>query len=470
MVEQGTHKPLVASSNLALGTTPAVRRVCVYNERHSDFRKLDKHRSPHFRSPMDILLKNLTLIHGTGSPLQMDAIVAIRDGRILYAGPASGWTEIRESVISLDLDGQFVLPGLIDAHVHLAGAGEADSQFGVDDGAMALKMLSNAQKNLAAGITTVRDLGGWNELEFVVRERIMRGEFAGPRMCLAGRFISITEAGAEYYEGMYRVADGVDEIRKAVREQVMHGADLIKIGVTGAVLVEHGEPGATHFNEDEIRALVEEARKFGRRVAAHAHGADGILKALRAGVHTIEHGTFLYQDPAAIQFMVEHGIFLIPTLKVGWDIILSNNLHVPAWIMEKNKATQDEAARSLKLAYDAGVPIAMGSDVGTPLNFHGENGLEIYWMGQAGLSPMDAIVAATGNAARALGWEAWLGTIEAGKVADLIVVDSNPLEDLRVLADKTHLQVVMKDGQVAACHAGDYLPSTLLGKHVLLIQ
>jgi imidazolonepropionase-like amidohydrolase len=419
---------------------------------------------------MDMLLKNLTLIDGTGSPPQVSAVLAIRDGKILYAGPSSGCPEAREEVTILDLEGQFVLPGLIDAHVHLAGAGEADSQFRADDGAMALKMLRNAQKNLAAGITTVRDLGGWNEIEFVVREWIRRGEFAGPRMCLAGRFISITEAGAEYYEGMYRVADGVDEVRKAVREQVMHGADLVKIGVTGAVLVEHGEPGATHFNEDEIRALVEEARKFGRRVAAHAHGADGILKALRAGVHTIEHGTFLYQDPSAIQFMAEHGIYLIPTLKVGWDIILSDDLQIPAWIMAKNRATQDEAARSLKMAYEAGVPIAMGSDVGTPLNFHGENGLEIYWMGQAGMLPMDAIVAATRNAARALGWEAWLGTLEAGKVADLIIVDSNPLEDLRILADTTHLQFVMKDGRVAACHAANDLPSYVLANHLPLIE
>ena len=419
---------------------------------------------------MNILLRNLTLIDGTGGPPQMDAVVAIRDGKILHAGPSSGWLEPQEGFVALDLDGQFVLPGLIDAHVHLAGSGEADSQFEAEDGAMALKILSNAQKNLAAGITAVRDLGGWNEIEFVVREWIRRGEFAGPRMCLAGRFISITEAGAEYYEGMYRVADGVDEIRKAVREQVMHGADLIKIGVTGAVLVEHGEPGSTHFSEEEIRALVQEAHKFGRRVAAHTHGADGIRKALRAGVHTIEHGTFLYQDPAAIQFMAEHGIILLPTLKVGWDILLSDNLQVPAWIMEKNKATQDEAVRSLKLAYEAGVPIAMGSDVGTPLNFHGENGLEIYWMGQAGMSPMDAIVAATGNAARALGWDKWLGTLEAGKVADLIVVDSNPLEELRVLADKTHLQFVIKEGNVVACHTGNDLPSALFGNKVLLIQ
>src|SRR5215217_3232161 len=220
---------------------------------------------------MDTNLRNFTLIDGTGRTPIDDAILGIRDGRILYAGAASGWSDSGEA-LTLDLDGQFVLPGLIDAHVHLAGSGEADSQFWAEDGAMALKILSNAQKNLAAGITTVRDLGGWNELEFVVREWIQRGEFAGPRMCLAGRFISITEAGADYYEGMYRVADGVNGIRTAVREQVKHGADLIKIGVTGAVLVESGVPGATHFNEDEIQALVQEAAKFGRRVAAHAHG------------------------------------------------------------------------------------------------------------------------------------------------------------------------------------------------------
>jgi len=418
---------------------------------------------------MDILLKNLTLIDGTGRAPVNDASILIRDEKILYAGLVSDGSEAREEVITVDLGGGYVLPGLIDAHVHLSGSGEPDSQFRAQDGAMALKILSNAQKNLAAGITTVRDLGGWNELEFVVRDRIRRGEFAGPRMCLAGRFISITEAGADYYEGMYRVADGVNEIRKAVREQVKHGADLIKIGVTGAVLVENGVPGATHFNEDEIRALVEEAQKFGRRVAAHAHGADGIMKALKAGARTIEHGTFLHQDPMAIQFMAENGIFLVPTLKVGWDIILAKESNIPAWIMEKNKATQGEAELSLKMAYQAGVPIAMGSDVGTPLNYHGENTLEIYWMGQAGLSAMDAIVAGTGNAARALGWDSWMGTLETGKAADLIALNSNPLDDLRVLADKRYLQFVMKDGMIAACHPDSGLPAQLFAPKYLSI-
>jgi imidazolonepropionase-like amidohydrolase len=418
---------------------------------------------------MNTLIQNITLIDGTGAPPIADAVVAIRDGRITYAGPAAGWTEAEEVWIKLDLRGQYVLPGMIDAHVHLCSSGEADSQVGDDDGNMVLKILSNARKNLAAGITTVRDLGGWNELEFVVRRWIQQGEFVGPRMCLAGRFISITEAGADYYPGMYRVADGVDQVRKAVREQVKHGADLIKVGVTGAVLVEHGEPGATHFNEDEMRALVREARKFGRPVAAHAHGAEGILLALQSGVRTIEHGTFLHHSPEATSYMADHHIFLLPTLKVGWDIILAKDAKVPDWIMEKNKATQGDAELSLKLAYEAGVPIAMGSDAGTPLNYHGENTLEIYWMQQAGLPAMDSIVAATRNAACALGWDTWLGTLEKGKVADLIVLDADPTEDLRRIADKECLQFVMKDGLVVACHADHHLPSPLLAKNYLSI-
>jgi imidazolonepropionase-like amidohydrolase len=419
---------------------------------------------------MDTVIKNITLIDGTGREPLQDAVLAVREGKISYAGPASEWSEAEDgNAIALDLRGQFVLPGLIDCHVHLSGSGEADSQFSAPTGQMALKILKNAQRNLAAGITTVRDLGGWSELEFDVRRSIKRGEFVGPRMCLAGRFISITEAGAEYYSGMYRVADGVDEVRKAVREQVKNGADVIKMGVTGAVLVESGVPGTTHFNEDEVCALVEEANKFGKRVAAHAHGIDGIRKAVHAGINTLEHGTYLYQDPHLIQHMAQHGIFLVPTLKVGWDIIHSKDSTIPLWIMDKNKDTQGEAASSLKLAYEAGVSIAMGSDVGTPLNYHGENALEVYWMQQAGMSAMDALVSATGNAARVLGWDSWIGTLEEGKVADLVVYDRNPLDDLRVLADKSRLQFVMKDGLIAACHTGHHLPEQSFAKNVLTI-
>lgn len=418
---------------------------------------------------MKTILKNCTLIDGTGSEPVRDAVVVISDGKIVYAGSTSGWNEEGASFTPVDLHGQYVLPGLIDTHVHLSGSGEADSQFSAPTGQMVLKILSNAQKNLAAGISTVRDLGGWNELEFDVRRAIQRGEFAGPRMCLAGRFISITEAGADYYAGMYRVADGVDEVIKAVREQVKNGADVIKMGVTGAVLVESGVPGATHFNFDEMQALVREAKKFGKPVAMHAHGIDGIRKAVEAGVNTLEHGTYLYQDPKVIEQMAERGVFLVPTLKVGWDIILVENSNIPDWIMQKNKASQGDAERSLKMAYQAGVSIVMGSDVGTPLNYHGENALEVYWMHKAGLTAMDALVAGTGNAAKALGWESWMGTLEPDKVADLIVHAKNPLEDLRTLADKESLQFVMKDGMIAACHPGNGLPKELFAKHVLTV-
>jgi imidazolonepropionase-like amidohydrolase len=417
-----------------------------------------------------LVLRNVTLIDGTGRAPAANASVAVRDGRIIYAGATRPWQPLPdEDVINLDLTGKYILPGLIDCHVHLSGSGEADSQFKTDNGSMTLKILRNARRNLSAGITTVRDVGGWNELEFAVRGAIRRGEFSGPRMMLAGRFISITESGADYYEGMYRIADGVEQVRKAAREQIKNGADLVKLGVTGAVLVEDGLPGATHFNAEEIRVAVEEAAKFGKRVAAHAHGIDGIRKAVLAGVHTIEHGTFLHQGPDVIKEMVQRGTYFVPTLKVGWDVLNGDTSRVPGWIVSKMKQIQDEAVRSTRLAYEAGVPIAMGSDAATPLNFHGENGLEVYWMEQAGMQPMDALVSSTLTAAKALGWDSWLGSVEEGKVADLIILDQNPLEDLRRLADMKLLRAVFLDGKLAARQPIDAYPASILAPDLLTI-
>jgi imidazolonepropionase-like amidohydrolase len=417
-----------------------------------------------------IAFQNITLIDGTGSEPLANATVAVREGRIVYAGKAKKWLpSLEEDILNLDFTGKYLLPGLIDCHVHLSGSGEPDSQFKVDDGSMALKILSNARKNLAAGITTVRDLGGWNELEFAVRRTLRQGIFCGARLMLAGRFISITESGADYYEGMYRIADGVEEVRKAVREQIRHGADLVKLGVTGAVLVQDGVPGATHFNSDEIRVAVEEAAKFGRRVAAHAHGIDGIRKAVQAGVHSIEHGTFLHQDPKVIEEMAKRGTFLVPTLKAGLDVINGDRSKVPQWIVDKLIETQEAAAQSLRLAYRAGVPIAMGSDAATPLNFHGENVLEIYHMQQAGMKPMDALVSATSVAAKALGWEARLGSVEEGKAADLLVMDENPLDDLKKLADKKLIRAVFQDGKLAAQQPSDAYPRAILARDCLTV-
>lgn len=418
-----------------------------------------------------IAFRNITLIDGTGREPIADATVAVRGNKIIYAGEARTWMPTyKEDIINLDFAGKYLLPGLIDCHVHLSGGGELDSRFDEpDDAAMALKMLGNARKHLAAGVTTVRDLGGWNEIEFDVRKAIQRGEFTGPRLMLAGRFISISESGADHYRGMYRIADGVDEVRKAVREQIKHGADLLKLGVTGAVLVEDGVPGATHFNSDEIRVAVEEAAKSGRKVAAHAHGIDGIRKAVQAGVHSIEHGTFLHQGADVIEEMVKRGTFLVPTLNAGRAVIEGDAKQVPGWIVEKLRETQKAADKSVKAAYQAGVPIAMGSDASTPLNFHGENGLEVYWMSQAGMKPMDALVAATLNAAKALGWEARVGSIEEGKLADLLLLDADPLDDLKRLADKKQIRAVFLDGKLVARQPVDLYPKTILANDCLTV-
>ncbi len=427
---------------------------------------------PRILNPLDTLIafQNITLIDGTGSEPVPDATLAVRGDRIVYAGKARKWQpSLKEDILNLDFAGKYLMPGLIDCHVHLSGSGEPDSRFGTDDASMAFRILANARRNLAAGITTVRDLGGWNELEFAVRAAIQRGEFSGPRLMLAGRFISITESGADHYEGMYRIADGVEEVRKATREQIRHGADLIKLGVTGAVLVEDGVPGATHFNSDEIRVAVEEAAKFGRRVAAHAHGIDGIRKAVQAGVHTIEHGTYLSEGPEVIEEMARRGTFLVPTLKAGRDVIKGDTSKVPTWIVDKMRETQDAATKSLRLAYQAGVPIAMGSDAATPLNFHGENGLEAYCMHKAGMKPMDALASSTLTAARALGWEARLGSLEEGKLADLLVLDADPLEDLKRLADKKLIRAVFLNGRLVARQPADSYPRTILARDCLTV-
>src|SRR5512138_3104685 len=418
-----------------------------------------------------IAFQNVTLIDGTGRAPLPDATVGVRDGRIVYAGKARKWQPtLEEDIINLELRGKYVMPGMIDCHVHLSGSGEPDSRFDeADDGAMALKMLSNARRNLAAGITTVRDLGGWNELEFSVRRSIEAGEFTGPRLVLAGRFISISESGAEHYKGMYRIADGAEEVRKAVREQIMHGADLVKLGVTGAVLVLDGVPGATHFNSDEIRVAVDEAAKFGRRVAAHAHGIDGIRKAVQAGVHTIEHGTFLHQGPDVIKEMAKRKVYLVPTLKADVDVIEGVDSDVPAWITGKMREVREAALKSVRAARRAGVPIAMGSDAGTPLNYHGQNGLELACMQDAGLKPKECMVAATLTAAKALGREDEIGSIEEGKLADLLVLDKNPLDDLRRIGDKKTIRAVFRDGRLVARQPADSYPKTILARDCLTV-
>ncbi len=398
-----------------------------------------------------IVLKHMTLIDGTGSMPRENAVIVIRGRHIDFVGDAAQWhQEEHEHLTTLDLRGRFVLPGLIDCHVHLAMDGRPDSRLQGEWAWATLLMLKHAQNSLAAGITTVRDVGGRHGLEFSVRRSIEQGLWTGPRMQLAGKLLSITSAGADYYDGMYREADGVDEVRKAAREQLKAGADLLKVLATGAVLTPDEQPAAIQFGLDELTVAVEEARKVGKGVTAHAHALLGIRNAVEAGVRTIEHGTYLHQDERLLATMAERGIFLVPTLKTSFDVLAKDRPGVPNWIREKMKAVQEDAMFSVRRAAEFGVPIAMGTDAATPYNYHGDNAMELVWMQQAGLSPMQAIVASTASAARALGWESWLGTLEPGKVADLLVVAGNPLDNLRLLADRSKIELVFKDGRVVA--------------------
>jgi len=417
-----------------------------------------------------IAFHHVTLIDGTGREPVPDATVAVRERQITYAGKARTWLpSLDEDILNIDLSGKYLLPGLIDCHVQLARGGEPHGRIDGDDGIVAVRMLSNARRNLAAGITTVRDLGGWNQLEFAVREAIERGDFCGPRLVLTGRCISGSEAAAAQYPGRYRLARGADEVRKAAREQIRRGADSLELGMTGSLLVQDDVAAAKQLNADEISAAVDEAAKTQRRVAAHAHGIEGIRQAVLAGVHSIEHGTYLHKSREVIEEMKKRGTFLVPTLNAGRVLEEGGTARVPAWMLERLNETYESARKSTRLAHQAGVLVAMGSNAGTPLNRHGENGLGLLSMKQAGLKPMDTIVAATFTAATLLGRESGLGSIQEGKLADLLVLDSDPLEDLNRLADKKQIRAVFLDGKLVARQSTDTYPKTIIARDCLLI-
>jgi imidazolonepropionase-like amidohydrolase len=350
----------------------------------------------------------------------------------------------------LDFPNATILPGLIDCHVHLADAGVADPQESArdDDAIRVLRLVQHAARTLRAGVTTVRDVGGRHHLEFGFRRGVEAGLAISPRLVLCGKIVSMTTPGAEMWPGMYRQADGPWEVAKAVREQVKAGADAIKVMATGAIMAPANErPGQAQFRPQELRAAVETAHALGRRVGAHAHGIEGIRNAVAAGVDTIEHGTYLHEDPAVAAQMAERGIALVPTLKAGALLADPPGPGIPAEIVQKAREARDHAGRSFRLAMKAGVPIAMGTDAATSFNHHGENADELGLMVEAGMSPMQAIVAATATAARALGRDHELGTLEPGRLADLIVVSGNPLLDVTILR-QTPLFVLLNGQRV----------------------
>jgi imidazolonepropionase-like amidohydrolase len=360
------------------------------------------------------------------------ARVLVEGGRIEAIGDAAVVTEGAERV---DFPDATITPGLIDCHVHLADEGLPDgtARDAEPTALRVLRMAEHARRTLAAGFTSVRDVGGRDHIEFGVRAAARAGLIRAPRMILAGKIVSQTTAGARMWRGMYREADGVWDVVTAVREQVAAGADVIKLMATGAVLAPgHERPGAAQLSAEELRAAVETAHGLGVHVAAHAHGIDGIRAAVEAGADTIEHGTHLHEDRTVARAMAKRGVFLVPTLKALAYIADPPGPGIPDEIVAKARDRRADRDATFRAAMEEGVPIAMGTDAATPFNRHGENAEELALMVELGMTAPQAIAAASSVAARAIRSDD-AGAIEVGMYADLAIWDGDPLEDIGVL-------------------------------------
>jgi imidazolonepropionase-like amidohydrolase len=403
------------------------------------------------------VLRAARLIDGTGSAPVRNGVVVVTGDRIVAAG-AQGRVQVPAGARIIDLGDATLLPGLIDAHTHIIGrelgdAGSATAAVRDFDSFGAIVGVRNAERTLMSGFTTIRNLGAGNFDDLALRQAIEGGYVAGPRMQAAAHSLGIT--GGHCDENGYRpglmdgdvttgIANGPDEVRAAVRYQVKYGADVIKTCATGGVLSEGDAVGTTQYTLEELQAMVQEAHKLDeRKVAAHAHGTEGIKIATRAGVASIEHGSFLDEEGAKL--MAERGTYLVPTLMAGEAVEKAVDAGVLKGLRaQKARQAADAMRRGIKIAVANRVPIAFGSDAG--VGPHGGSAREFELLVEwGGMTPMQAILTATKNGAALLGWEERIGTIEAGKLADVIAVPGDPLADISVM----HRPVfVMKNGTV----------------------
>lgn len=406
-----------------------------------------------------LVLRGVRLIDGTGQPVRERVDVLVQGDEIVRIGEVLGTPS---GAAVLDLEGKTLLPGLIDAHVHLTSSPPQSYEHGVvrrvreSDADRALRGVVNARVTLEAGFTTVRNLGG-SLADRALRDAIAEGRIVGPRMLVANHSIGITGGHCDSTNHMHPdvrpqaqnhrvgVADGVDEVRKAVRYQIKHGADVIKICASGGVMSQGDAVGAPQLTLEEMAAAVDEAARADRKVAAHAHGNMAILEALQAGVHSIEHGSML--DRATVELMKRRGTYLVPTLYVGSYVLeQAERGTISGHSAAKAREIVPKMRQSFELALREGVPIALGSDAGVfP---HGANGRELVTMVELGMTPMAAIVAATGAAADLLGLQD-VGRVVEGSLADLVVVDGDPLVDVELLLEPI---VIIKGGVVHRGH------------------
>ena len=351
----------------------------------------------------------------------------------------------------IDLSAATVLPGLTDAHTHLTGdpRNVGYAGLGISVPRSALTGARNARVTLEAGFTTVRNVGAEGYGDVALRDAINAGDVPGPRMLVSGPPLSITGGHCdndllpfEYHAVADGVADRVAAVQQKVRQNIKYGADLIKVCATGGVLSKGDDPQASQYTLEEMKAIVADAHRLGRKVAAHAHGAQGILWASQAGVDSIEHGSYI--DDAGIAEMKKNGTYLVPTLYLGdWFLEHAAENHVPDFLLVKAKAVMPAARQNLARAFASRVKVAFGTDAA--VYPHGLNAHEFAVMVKLGLTPLQSIQAATVNAADLLGWKDKIGAVEAGKWADIIAVDGDPLQDVTTLE---RVKFVMKGGEV----------------------
>jgi imidazolonepropionase-like amidohydrolase len=395
------------------------------------------------------IVKAGRLIDGRGGTPLAPAMVRVEGERIAAVG---GRLDVPAGAAVLDLGPATLLPGLIDLHTHLTdrfGVNWEEALVTTTPAQAALWGARNARVTLLAGFTTCRDMGPtWPFTDVDLRDAIEEGAVPGPRLVVAGSYISSTGGAGDARQFspyvdvplVHNLADGPDEVLKAVRTALKHGADFVKILVTGAVLSKGLPPGARQYSDAEIAAATEEARRWGRPVAAHAHGAEGIKAAIRAGVRTVDHGSSL-DDEAVAMLEKTRETFYVPTLATS-DVILVSD-HVPESEKERERQVREVQDASFRRALRAGIPIGFGTDAGVVP--HGENAMEFVARARLGERPADAIVAATARNAQILGWSDRIGTVEAGKLADLVAVSGDPLADVTELE---RVGFVMKGGVV----------------------
>ena len=401
------------------------------------------------------LIHNGTLIDGTGNKPIKNAVILIKNDTIEYVGPEDSLNIPSDPVTKIDAEGGYMLPGFIDSHLHLMTKG-----FHMEDtmynplSLFFYNAVENMQLTLNAGVTTVRDAG---LADYGVKMAVQKGLINGPRMQISITPLSITGGHFDFwlksgfdmkisYPGYPdSICDGADGVRRKVREVMRAGAEVIKVMTTGGVMSANDSPEHPQFSMEELKIIVEEAKTRKLKTMAHAHGAEGIKNAVKAGINSVEHGT--YMDEEAIQMILEKNVYLIPTLitqKYNKKVAESGSME--DYRVEDAIRVADIHRESIEKAYKAGITMAMGTDCG--VIEHGVNLQELGLLCEIGMTPTEAIISGTKTAAECLGWQDKIGTLETGKLADVVITKKDPLSDINSLGNPDNIEVVIKDGKL----------------------